>query len=168
MDINVMVVRQALSAIGSEAAYGLRELGKLEAEGRGTEFLAETRAALEALGNTIRFDANNEYLTLLGKIGIGEVFDLDAKGPPSVNARFILKWVMEDLVKLNALIQKVRAACPAGGVTRVELDCSLLAMLLEAVATGMLGAFGTLRRELGKLLGEGVSPDGEGANHDRG
>ena len=151
MEVSVGVIEAAIRHICGEAVYGLKELSRLESEGRGTEFLAEARLALEGIRTTAMFDVTNEIHTLLGKLGQAPVHDPDAQGPPSVNVGFILSWLRDDLVQLDQLIRKVRASCTAGSTFKVDVDRGLLALLLEAVGAEMLKSYSSLR-EASELL----------------
>lgn len=151
MEVNVGVIEAAIGHMGGEAEYGLEKLRRLDSEGRGTEFLAEARAVLEAIRTTVMFDVKNEYHTLLGKLGIAPVYDPDAQGPPSVNVGFILRWLGDDLVQLNQLIRKVRGSGAAGSTLRPDADRDLLELLLEAVGTEMLRSYSLLGEALEQL-----------------
>ena len=167
MEMDIGVVGAAIRHIGGESEYGLKELKRLESEGRGTEFIGEAHAVLEAIRNTVMFDVLNEYHTLLGKLGLGPIHDPDAKGAPSVNAGFIVKWLREDLVKLNELIQKAHDACVSGSTSNADMNHGLFVMLLQAVGTEMLGSYGALRRELEKMCTDNSASNRECTTHDR-
>ena len=166
MEMDIGVVGAAIRHIGGESEYGLKELKRLESEGRGTEFLGEGRVVLEAIRNTVMFDVSNEYHTLLGKLGLGPIHDPDAKGAPSVNAWLILQWLMQDLVKLNKLIRKVHDVCVAGSTSKADMDCGLFVMLLQAVGTQMLRSYGALGRELEKMCTDNSASIREGTGED--
>lgn len=161
---NVGRVGQALSDILREATYGLDELGKLPLRGIAVPFGSDAEMVLKSIANTVQYDVNGEFDTLLGKLGLGPIFDEDAKGPPGVNARFIVEWVGQDLDKLDRLIRKIDAASgPAAGGTPA-LDCGSLLMLLQAVGAPMFGALALLHDDLRPLLGV-VPPPAEDDRH---
>jgi hypothetical protein len=146
------VILRSITRVRDEAELGLTEIRRLHSEGRTADVGPEMRQVLEAIRNTAMFDVNDEYHTLLGKLGAGPVNDFDAKGPPSVNARFIVEWLASDLAKLHELIRRLRAIDHGKSTPSTASDYSLLVTLLEAVGSEMLQAHAALHDELRPLL----------------
>jgi hypothetical protein len=144
-------IRQSLLKIRAEADYGLTELKTLEAEGRATEFHAEAMGVLSSVRDTVIFDVENEWQTLMQKLGVGPVVDADAVGPVSVNAAFIVSWLRSDLLALDRLITRLRTTPPIGD-SKASPDLGVLVLLLEAVGGSTVAALGNVRRELGPVL----------------
>jgi hypothetical protein len=135
-------VGEALSRIGAEVQYAQTELQKLKPEGDAQERTDEAGAAFEAIYKTIQFDVSSEWATLLQKLGLGPLYDVNAIGPPEVNARFILDWLWDDLASLEKVIRR----------SDESAESPTLGVLLRAVGTEMLTAFAVLQDELEPLL----------------
>jgi hypothetical protein len=157
-NIRFDIIGQSITRIREEAEYGLKEVSRLQSEGKAMDVGPQIREALEAIRNTAIFDVNDEYETLLGKLGAGPVNDPDARGPPSVNARFIVEWLASDLAKVDQLIHELRAIEPGTSTQSTAWDHGLLVMLLEALGSEMLRAHAALHDELQPLLDTKRSP----------
>jgi hypothetical protein len=151
-EIRFDIVRDSITRIHGQAEYGLKELSGLHSEGASTDLGARVMNALEAIRNTAMYDVNDEYHTLLQKLGAGAINDPDAKGPPEGNARCIRDWLFDDIQKLNQLVVSVREIEHGNAADGVGFVRRPLMPLLEEVGGEMNKSYAALQDALRPLL----------------
>ena len=150
----LMSVESNILAIRAEAEFALQELKRLDAEGLGSEDMSQAREALYAIRVTATYDVMGECATLMQKLGVGPMNDPDAKGPPSVNAKFIVSWLFEDLRRLHGIIQafESKSAGAQPPESNLERHLDILVFLLMEAGVQMYQAWDEIHNALTPLL----------------
>lgn len=151
-EIRFDIVRNPITQIHGQAEYGLKELSGLDSEGASTDLGVRVMNALEAIRNTAMYDVNDEYHTLLQKLGAGAINDPDAKGPPEGSARCIRDWLFDDIQKLNQLVVSVREIEHGNEADGVGFGRRPLMPLLEEVGGEMNKSYAASQAALRPLL----------------